>query len=90
MYFTNIERNTKMTIAQAINSIIMNYGIEVLSSPNKVQSMVQDYVTGYEREKKMFQSAGPGASGADPEADVLQGVSRRDLRLCAGYIEIER
>ena len=46
-----------MTIAQAINSIIMNYGIEVLSSPNKVQSMVQDYVKGYEREKKIFYRA---------------------------------
>ena len=46
-----------MTIAQAINSITMNYGIEVLSSPNKVQSMVQDYVKGYEREKKIFYRA---------------------------------
>lgn len=43
-----------MTVPQAINAIIKENGINILNSPEKLRSMVMDYVNGYEREKRLF------------------------------------
>lgn len=43
-----------MTVAQAINKIIEQCGIDILKSPHKVQAMIKDYVGGYEVEKQLF------------------------------------
>lgn len=43
-----------MTVAKALEIIIMERGKDILKSSNMVQSMIMDYVTGYDNEKKLF------------------------------------
>ncbi len=46
--------NSDISIVDALKIIIQKDGKEILKSGARVQSMVMDYVKGYEREKKLF------------------------------------
>lgn len=43
-----------MTVAEAINTIIKQHGVEILGFPNRVQAMIMDYAGNYEREVQLF------------------------------------